>query len=310
MSPSRHVRVEVDLSRVRSNAQAISRSTGVKVIAVIKADAYGLGARRVASVLAEVVDRFALFSPEEARAIDLWKRTGKPALAIGPPAWDDAAEYRTHHVHPAVSTIEQARQLKSAGPVLCVDTGQQRFACPVDRVDQVLREGGCDEAFTHASRIEQVRILKDAVGGRVSCVHAAGTSLLDHPGAWLDAVRPGLALYRGAARVSTRLVETRKSSGPVGYGGFVAPFHGVILAGYSNGLRTGACRINGRPSRILEVGMQSAFVETAEGDRVGDQVVLLGDGLSEEQLATGWQTGPHECLFRLASAGIREYSIA
>lgn len=307
MLPSRHVRVVIDLNRIRANAQAISQSTGVAVIAIIKADAYGLGAERVAPALAEVVNEFAVFSPEEAKAIDLWNHTGKPALAIGPPQWNDPAEYRSHHVRPAVSTVEQARALRSAGPVLCVDTGQQRFACPIDHIDKVLQEGGCNEAFTHASRIDQVQMLKEAVGGKVARMHAAGSSLLDQPNAWLDAVRPGLALYRGAARVTARLLETHKSSGPAGYGGFIAPFHGVILAGYSNGLRPGPCLINGRASRILEVGMQSAFVEISSRDHVGDEVVLLGDALTEEPIATTWNTGPHEPLLRLVNAGIREY---
>lgn len=307
MLPSRHVRVVVDLNRIRANAQAIARSTGVAVIAIIKADAYGLGAERVAPALAEVVNEFAVFSPEEAKAIDLWNRTGRPALAIGPPQWNDPAEYCSHHVRPAISTVEQARALRSAGPVLCVDTGQQRFACPVDQLEKVLQEGGCREAFTHASRIDQVRMFKEAVGGKVARMHAAGSSLLNQPDAWLDAVRPGLALYRGAARVTARLLETRKSSGPAGYGGFIAPFHGVILAGYSNGLRPGPCLINGRASRILEVGMQSAFVEVSSRDRPGDEVVLVGDTLTEDAIASTWNTGPHEALLRLASAGIREY---
>jgi alanine racemase len=266
-----------------------------------------LGAAKVAAALADVVDQFAVFSPDEARAIDLWNRTGKSALAIGPPQWDDPAEYRSHHVRPAVSTIEQARALRSACPVLCVDTSQQRFACPIDQVDKVLKEGGCNEAFTHASRLDQVRILKEAGGGKVARMHAAGSSLLDQPDAWLDAVRPGLALYRGAVRVTARLLETHKSSGPAGYGGFIAPFHGVILAGYSNGLRPGPCLVNGRPSQILEVGMQSAFVETASHDRPGEEVVLLGDTLLEDPIAAAWNTSPHEALLRLASAGVREY---
>jgi alanine racemase len=307
MSPSRHVRVIIDLNRLRQNAQAIARATGVAVIAIIKADAYGLGAERIATALADVVDQFAVFSPDEAKAIDLWNRTGKSALAIGPPQWDDPAAYRAQHVRPAISTIEQARKLNSASPVLCVDTGQQRFACPIGQVESLLREGGCEEAFTHASRLEQVLLLRAAVDGRVSRRHAAGTSLLDQPAAWLDAVRPGLALYRGVARVTTRLIETHKSTGPAGYGGFIAPFHGVILAGYSNGLRPGPCLVNGRLSRVIEVGMQSAFVETAAHDRPGDEVILLGETINENQVAAEWNAGPHECLLRLACAGLREY---
>jgi alanine racemase len=307
MAPSRHVRGVVDLNRVRRNAERIARDTGVELIAVIKADAYGLGAAPVASALADIAGRFAVFSPDEAKAIELWNRTGKEAIAIGPPAWDDPAEYRAQHVRPAVANVGQAARLRSAHPILCVDTGQQRFACLPDQVDEVLRAGAIDEAFTHASRLDQVDELKAAVEGRVARMHAAGSSLLDQPSARLDAVRPGLALYRGAARVSTRLIEVHQSTGPAGYGGFVTPFHGVILSGYSNGLRPGPCLVNGRASRILEVGMQSAFVETNATDRAGDEVVLLGDSLDEDQVAREWNVGPHEVLVRLTPAGIREY---
>ena len=64
-------------------------------------------------------------------------------------------------------------------------------------------------------------------------LHAAGTALLGIPEARLDAVRPGLALYRGAVRVSAPLAEVHASAGPVGYSGFTPSTgrHGVILAG-------------------------------------------------------------------------------
>jgi alanine racemase len=118
-------------------------------------------------------------------------------------------------------------------------------------------------------------------------LHAAGTALIEQdPAASLDAVRPGLALYRGAVRTSARLVAATDSAGPAGYTGFEVARHGVILAGYSHGLRAGPCAVNGRPTRLLEVGMQSAFVECAPGDRAGDEVVLLG-GVAEQDFATG-----------------------
>lgn len=307
MLPSSHVRVVVDLRRVRQNTQEIGRATGVPVIAVVKADAYGLGTGRVTSAIADLVDSFCVFSPDEAIRIDLWGKTGKPALAIGPPMGLDPGDYLSHHIRPAVSTLEQARLLQRARPALCVDTGQQRFACSIEKVQPVIRERLCAEAYTHAITLRQVQMLRDAVGDSAVRLHAAGSSLLNEPDAWLDAVRPGLALYCGAARVSTRLVETHKNTGPAGYSGFVAPYHGVLLAGYSNGLRAGPCLVNGRTSRILEVGMQSAFVEIGPTDHTGDEVVLLGDSLTEQQIAPAWNTSPHECLTRLGSLGIREY---
>ena len=57
---------------------------------------------------------------------------------------------------------------------------------------------------------------------------------------------------------------------------FASTHHGVILAGYSHALHPGPCLVNGRRSKMIEVGMQSAFVETSAQDRPGDEVVLLG----------------------------------
>jgi alanine racemase len=102
-------------------------------------------------------------------------------------------------------------------------------------------------------------------------------------------------------------VESKKSVGPVGYGAFAATHHGVIRAGYSNGLRIGPCLINGRSARILEVGMQTAYVETIEADKIGDEVVLLGDTIDLSDVARAWKTGPHEVLTRMCAIGIREY---
>ena len=312
MTRSRHVNVRVDLSRVRANAETIKRHVGAhcEVIAVVKADAYGLGAAAVARALAVVVDRFCVFSLEEAAEADLWNLTGKPTLTLSPPQSRDPQDYVRHGARPAVVSAEQAAALRQARCVLCVDTGMQRFACPPEEMDRALRAGGCEEAFTHAARVEAARRLVELTRGRGLRLHAAGSALLDEPDARLDAVRPGLALYRGAARVWARLVEVHDSRGPAGYTGFTPATgrHGVVLCGYSNGLRPGPCLVNGRPSRVIEVGMQSAYVECAAGDKVGDEVVLLGDALTEDAVAAAWGTTPQLVVVHLCAAGGREYS--
>jgi alanine racemase len=211
-----------------------------------------------------------------------------------------------HGVRPAVWTVEQARAMRAAGPVLSVDTGMQRFACPPEEIERALAAGGCREAFTHATNVEAVRRLLELVGARGLRLHAAGTALLDEPAAHLDLVRPGFALYRGAVSVRTRCVEVRESRGPAGYTGFTARRHGVILAGYSHGLRPGPCLVDGRRRNIPEVGMQSAFVALEPGDSV-DEVVLLGDALREEDVASEWGTTPHEALMHLGRMGVRQY---
>jgi len=299
--------VEIDLARIRHNAQEIAHRTRVPIYAVIKADAYGLGAARIAQALADVVAGWAVFSLHEAIDADLWRCTGKPSITLGPPLPLDPQPYRDHHVRPAVSSTEQAAALRSADPILCVDTGMQRFGCPPQQIDAVIHAGACREAFTHATRLEHVHALRQMLAGRGLLLHAAASSLLDEPEAYLDAVRPGLALYRDAVTVSLPLIEAHATRGPVGYSGFSATRHGIILCGYAHGLRRGPCLINGNLRQILEVGMQSAYVELADRDRPGDSVTLLGHTLDPATIAAAWSSTPHEVLLRLAAAGERRY---
>lgn len=308
MSPSPHVAVTIDLRRVRRNAVDIRRRTGVPLIAVVKADAYGLGAARVAAAIADIADGFFVFTLSEVIDAGL-AGFGKPTIVVQA-ASRDPEDYRSIGAHPAVWSADTADALRRAAPVLSVDTGQQRFGTPIDdiaTIDAILRAGDIRQAYTHATKPEQAAAFVHALRGRVPTIHAAGTALLDDPASRLDAVRPGLALYQGSVTTTSRLVEVTDTRGPAGYSGFSARRHGVILAGYSHGLRAGPCRVNGRESRILEVGMQSAFVECAAGDRVGDEVELLGANIAENEIAAAWGTGPQEVLVRMTGMGVRTW---
>jgi alanine racemase len=297
----------VDLQRVRANVGAIAAKTGAAVIAVVKADAYGLGAREVAATIGDLVGGFYVFDAAEAIRHELHALTGKRTIAmLGDSA--DPGDYLSHHVQPVVWTEERAAALREASPVLSVDTGQQRFGCALDAVARIVGAGDVREALAHASTVAQAKSFGEATDGMGLKRHAAATSLLDEPAARFDAVRPGLAMYRGAARVSARLIEARDTVGPAGYGGFTAARHGVIRCGYSNRFRIGPCVVNGVRRRILEVGMQSAFVELGPNDRIGDEVVLLGDDLTEADVAAEWKCTPQEALLRLCSTGVRHHA--
>ncbi len=303
---SAQVVVAIDCARIRANARAIRRRTGVELIAVVKADAYGLGAGEVAACLRGVADRLAVFSLAEAQAAGLWRRSGLPSIALGPPD-GTPADYHGAHLRPAVSTVAEARRLRAARPIVCLDTGMRRFACPPSGLAAVLAAGAGDEVFTHAATLSQARALAAATRSLGVRRHAAASSLLATPAAWLDAVRPGLALYHDAVRVSVPLAEVRSGRAPIGYGGFRAARHGVVLAGYAHGLRAGWCLVGGVRRRIREVGMQSAYIELGHDGRPGDEVVLLGDGLTPAELARAWSARPHEVLIALCGAGERVY---
>ncbi len=308
---SKHVRVSIDLDRVRANAERIRRETGVALIAVLKGDAYGLGARAVAAALRDIADEFAWFSLDEARAAA--HAAERPGLVLGPP---DAPpeDYAALRLRPTVFTAEHAARYRGIDAALGIDTGMQRFGCTLDQAASLFRGARITDLATHAATREAAaRLLAaaEAIGarsaGRGPRLHAASTSLLPHRECWLDAVRPGLALYRGALRVSTRLASVRAASGPVGYTGFTCSHVGIILAGYCNRLAPATALINGRRQRVLEVGMNSAFVSVDPADRAGDEVVLLGDGLAEPELAADLGVREHEVLCRYGAIGPRRY---
>src|ERR1700744_4994769 len=104
MPASPHVRVRVDLERIRRNAAAVRAQTGVALLAVVKADAYGLGAERVSAAIADQVDGFFLFSLREAQEGQFWRRTGKTSIALGPAERWTADDFLAERVRPAVWT--------------------------------------------------------------------------------------------------------------------------------------------------------------------------------------------------------------
>jgi alanine racemase len=308
MQPSTQVTVEIDLDGVARNAEAIKRRTRTAVLAVIKADAYGLGASQVAGAVADLVDGFYVFQLDEAIDAELIRWPEKKVISLTGDASADV--FCGACVRPVVWTAERAAALRAARPVVSVDTGQQRFAASAETADAVRIAADSDEAMTHAIRPEQVGqflAITDQWPGITR--HAAGSALLDDPDCWLDAVRPGLALYRDAVRVHTGLVDARDSTGPAGYGGFRVPRFGVILAGYSHGLRPGPCRVNGQTRRVIEAGMQTSFVEIGPADRIGDRVEWLTTGQNTDlpAVAVAWGVSQQEVLVRLTGAGIRQY---
>ncbi len=297
----------VSLDRIRSNAQSIRDRTGVALIGVVKANAYGLGAVAIADAIADLVSAWYVFSSAEAARIRLWDVTKKPTLCATVPDAEPIEHLRSQGVRPAVWTMPQLDRWRSLNPVLSVDTGMQRFACPPEHLDELLAAHPFEEAFTHASRAKQAHELKARLGERRMMLHAAGSALLNDPTCWLDAVRPGIALYHDAVTISIRLADVRRSRGPVGYTGFEAMHHGVVLRGYSDGMRPGVCLVNGRRQRVIEVGMQTSFITLDAKDKTGDEVTLLGADLPLAEAAEACKSTPHETLVRLASMGDRQY---
>jgi len=135
--------VEISLSRLRRNYERIRQLAGPrKVMAVVKADAYGHGAVAVANCLGQCgADWFGVASVEEAlelRAVGIQQ----PILLLGGLYMSDPADLVKFHLTPTLSstarldTYAECAQRYSR-PIefhLKVDTGLGRLGVPPDRL--------------------------------------------------------------------------------------------------------------------------------------------------------------------------------
>lgn len=139
--------VEISLSKLRRNYQRVRKLAGArKVMAVVKADAYGHGAVRIAQCLAECgVDWFGVATVEEALEL---REAGieRPILLLGGLYMSDPAHLVEYRLTPSVSSTarldtyaECARRYGQ--PIefhLKIDTGMGRLGLPRDRVTSFL----------------------------------------------------------------------------------------------------------------------------------------------------------------------------
>jgi len=217
---------EVDLSAIRENVRAILRKVSpARVMAVVKADAYGHGAIPVAKAALQAgASSLAVAMLEEALEL---REAGisAPILVFGGALPQEARDYLRHGLTATLYTREsllafakeakaQARGVKVH---IKVDTGMGRVGVPWEEALRFVQEARAtpgvevegiythlatsDErdktfAFEQLTRFRQVlRALEEAnVRGLVR--HAANSgAILDLPEAYFDLVRPGIMMY-------------------------------------------------------------------------------------------------------------------
>jgi len=218
---------EVDLGAIRHNFCALKALVrpGVRMLAIIKADAYGHGAAAVGRALEQAgVDMFGVALVEEGVAL---RKAGllKPILVMGIAPEDEIVAAMRSDLAVTVDSVCTAgavqRQAMACGCTarvhLKIDTGMNRLgfraeemaeaAAAVARMDRLKLEGAythfacADEDDEKPSR-DQLMRLEAALEGMKSAgvtpplVHAANSAaILKIAGAHFDMVRSGLALY-------------------------------------------------------------------------------------------------------------------
>lgn len=130
------VRAEIDLSKIKNNIKEVRNKIGnsVKLMAIVKADAYGHGAVQVAKCLESDVDAFGVAIIEE--GIEL-RNAGvvKRVLLLGYTSPERYDEILLYNLVPTIFTYEAAKKLsekaakkqKTAYVNIAVDTGMNRI---------------------------------------------------------------------------------------------------------------------------------------------------------------------------------------
>ncbi len=160
--------------------------------------------------------------------------------------------------------------------------------------------------------------------------HASNSgAVLNHPEMALDAVRPGLAMYGFVGEglrpaLTLRALVTRvhdvAPGQSVGYGrGWIAsrPSRVATVAiGYEDGVmrsrgNRGAVVVRGRRAPLAgRVSMDAIAVDVTDvpGVRPGDEVTVIGDGISADEVAEWSGTISHEVLTSLGNRVTRRYT--
>ena len=223
---------EIDLDALAYNMRGIRRITNpnAKIMAVVKADAYGHGVSECAKTLLENgADRFAVATLGE--ALELRRRfCDVPIMILGSSMAEDAEDLIKNDIIPNVYTEEFARELSATAvrlnkPVkvhIKLDTGMSRIGFVITDGDNsgVLDEIGrinalpmleiegifshfstSDEADEEYTRL-QFRRFMDICGGlaergiNIPIKHICNSAgIMMYPEYHLDMVRPGIILY-------------------------------------------------------------------------------------------------------------------
>lgn len=223
--------VEIDLDALRHNVAAIRRRVGpkVKLMAVVKADAYGHGLAQVGGSLMQCgVDAFAVATLSEALALRQIGGSGWPILLFGSALPFEVPTMVEQNITPTISTLEEARLFeeeaarcgKTADVQVEVDTGMGRvgfwheeapkqisniaglrhlriaaFYTHFPSADENLKETQRELEF-FLKAVDRVRESASPVPAPQPLLHAANSAaVLNLPEAALNMVRPGLLLY-------------------------------------------------------------------------------------------------------------------
>ncbi|MDQ2693554.1 MAG: alanine racemase [Chloroflexota bacterium] len=357
--------LEVDLSQLRKNLEAIrDRVAPARVMAMVKANAYGHGVDGVAPFVEPYVNYLGVSLVEEGIHLrELGVR--KPILVAGgtlPQQVPLFAEYDLTLTGASPDLLEIAEDIsRSTGiPIkthLKIDTGMERVgAREYEAEDLILKSATCahlivEGVYTHLANSElrdksysqlQLERFQEALNffekhslPVPSLRHVCNSGgILNLPEAYFDLVRPGVLFYgvypgpevehvievQPALRWRSQVAYSKRTQPgrPVSYGSLwqAEAETGIVTipCGYADGYfrrMTNRAQVLIHQKKYPQVGricMDQFMVNVGDDPvNVGDEVILLGQGITVENLAQWTGTNEYEVMTSISARVPRIY---
>jgi alanine racemase len=216
---------DIDLGALVANARTVLSVSGSRLLPMVKANAYGIGAAAATRAL-EALDPwgYGVVTVEEGAAL---RRAGirRSVVVFGPVTSEGADVCLREDLRPVIGDLEALRSWLATGDRpfhVEIDTGMRRLGFPWHDGERIGEAGkllasaaGWEGVFTHFhsadSDVNSVAVQWDrltaVVGGlprRPALVHAANSAAALQGRRFAgDLVRPGIFLYGGAAGAAT-----------------------------------------------------------------------------------------------------------
>lgn len=332
---TRPARVLFNPAAVRANLESVrARAPGRRVLAIVKADAYGHGLIRAARALAGA-DAFGVASIEEAVSLREAGIEQPIVLLEGPFEASELAEIAVHRLESVVHDARQVewfvRQERPTPLWVKVDTGMHRLGFAPEEVPDVLaRLAGRAQPLrlmTHFASAHlrddpgverQLRRFEALAAAGHECCLANSSAIMAWPATQADWVRPGLLLYgvspfaEGSGRdlglvpamtVTSALIAIKRvpAGGSVGYGHAYTCDRetrlGVVAFGYADGYPRHAA--TGTP--VLVNGVRTRVLGEATMDMLMVDLTPVPDARVGDPVVLWGEDLPVEEIARHAS---------
>lgn len=306
--------VEVDVGALVDNARTVARVAGTRLLPVVKANAYGVGAVAVSRAL-EQVDPwgFGVATIEEGAELRAAGIT-RPILVFMPTRAQLFNEYDRHQLTPALGDAGSILEWTARGERpfhIEIDTGMGRAGVRWDEIDglgEAVDTPSLEGCYTHfhsadrddGSAEQQLERFRGAVGRlprKPVLLHVANSAAALRGAAFaFDLVRPGIFLYGGSpgeglpqprpvVSVRARVLSLRRvrQGESVSYdASWRAPRDSVVATlgiGYADGIRR-SVGVGGK-SNVLLRGKRCPVVGVVQMDmtlvETGTVEVQVGD---------------------------------